>query len=133
MNLVFGDTFYFLARLNSRDQHHHRALEFSASSRASIITSEWVLTEVADGFAESKFRRQVYRFLNSFRTSSNVEVVAASSDLFDLGLEMYNQHADKLWTLTDCISFVIMRQRNVTEALTGDKHFEQAGFIALLK
>jgi hypothetical protein len=46
---------------------------------------------------------------------------------------MYHQHADKRWTLTDCVSFVIMRERKVTDALTGDRHFEQAGFAALLK
>jgi predicted nucleic acid-binding protein len=43
------------------------------------------------------------------------------------------EYADKRWTLTDCVSFVIMRERYVSEALTGDKHFEQAGFVALLK
>jgi len=73
MNVVFADAFYFVARLNRRDQHHDRVLKF------------------------------------------------------------YHQHADKKWTLTDCVSFVIMREQNVTDALTGDKHFEQAGFVALLK
>jgi hypothetical protein len=48
-------------------------------------------------------------------------------------LELYHQHADKEWTLTDCTSFVVMREREITKALTADHHFEQAGFVALLK
>jgi predicted nucleic acid-binding protein len=53
--------------------------------------------------------------------------------LSDRALELYQQHADKEWTLTDCASFVVMRERGITAALTGDRHFEQAGFTALLK
>lgn len=53
--------------------------------------------------------------------------------LFDAGLELYASRSDKEWSLTDCISFVVMRERGITDALTGDHHFEQAGFVALLK
>jgi predicted nucleic acid-binding protein len=44
----------------------------------------------------------------------------------------YESRPDKAWSLTDCISFVVMNQHGLTEALTGDHHFEQAGFTALL-
>ena len=54
-------------------------------------------------------------------------------DLFDAGVELYVRRPDKAWSLTDCISFVVMREHGMNEALTGDRHFEQAGFIALLK
>lgn len=57
----------------------------------------------------------------------------ASRELLDNALDLYHQHADKEWTLTDCISFVVMREQELTEALTQDHHFEQAGFVALLK
>ena len=59
--------------------------------------------------------------------------MAASRDLLDRALELYHQHADKRWTLTDCTSFVVMREREITKALTADHHFEQAGFVPLLK
>ena len=59
--------------------------------------------------------------------------MAASRDLLDRALGLYHQHADKEWTLTDCTSFVVMREREITTALTADHHFEQAGFVSLLK
>jgi predicted nucleic acid-binding protein len=133
MNLVFADAFYFVARLNRRDQYHARVLEFSRDFRARILTSDWVLMEVADALAESESRARVRDFILHLRQSAACEIIPASRELFDRALELYRQHADKEWTLTDCVSFVIMRERKVTDALTGDKHFEQAGFVALLK
>jgi predicted nucleic acid-binding protein len=59
-------------------------------------------------------------------------VIPVSDTLFQLGWQLYCQRLDKDWGLTDCISFVIMQQENITEAFTTDKHFEQAGFIRLL-
>ena len=133
MNIVFADAFYFVARLNRRDQHHQRVLKFSRDFRARILTSDWVLMEVADALAESESRSRARDFILHLRQSAACEIVPASRELFDRALELYHQHADKKWTLTDCVSFVIMREQNVTDALTGDKHFEQAGFVALLK
>lgn len=133
MNVVFADAFYFVARLNRRDQHHERVLEFSRDFRAGILTSDWVLMEVADALAESESRSRVRDFILHLRGSSACEIIPASRELLDQALELYHQRADKKWTLTDCVSFVIMRERKVTDALTGDKHFEQAGFVALFK
>jgi len=133
MNLVFADAFYFVARLNRRDQHHARVLEFSRDFRARILTSDWVLMEVADALAESESRARVRDFILHLRQSGACEIIPASRELFDRALELYRQHTDKEWTLTDCVSFAIMRERKVADALTGDKHFEQAGFVALLK
>ena len=133
MNVVFADAFYFMARLNRRDQHHERVLKFSRDFRARILTSDWVLMEVADALAESESRLRVRDFILHLRQSAACEIVPAARELLDRALELYHQHADKEWTLTDCVSFVIMRERKVTDALTGDKHFEQAGFVALLK
>jgi predicted nucleic acid-binding protein len=133
MNLVFADAYYFVARLNRRDQHHTRVLKFSRDFRARILTSDWVLMEVADALAESESRSRVRDFILHLRQSAACEIVPATRELLDRALELYHRHADKEWTLTDCVSFVIMRERKVTNALTGDKHFEQAGFVALLK
>ena len=133
MNVVFADAFYFVARLNRRDQHHERVLKFSREFRAHILTSDWVLMEVADALAGSDCRGRVREFILHLRQSAVCEIVPASRELLDRALDLYHQHTDKEWTLTDCVSFVIMRERNVSDALTGDKHFEQAGFTALLK
>ena len=69
----------------------------------------------------------------STATTSTTSALWSSPAELDRALDLYHQHGDKKWTLTDCVSFVIMRERGVTDALTGDKHFEQAGFVALLK
>ena len=133
MSVVFADAFYFVARLNRRDQHHERVLNFSRNIRARLLTSDWVLMEVADALAESECRGRVRELILHLRQTPACEIVPASRELLDRALDLYHQHADKDWTLTDCVSFAIMRERNVTDALTGDKHFEQAGFVALLK
>lgn len=108
MNVVFADAFYFVARLNRRDQHHDRVLKFSRGVRAHILTSDWVLMEVADALAESESRARARGFILHLRQSAACEIVPASRELFDRALELYHQHADKKWTLTDCVSFVIM-------------------------
>jgi uncharacterized protein len=89
--------------------------------------------EVADALAESESRPRVRDFILHLRASPGCEVIPASRDLLDRGLDIYHQHADKQWTLTDCTSLVVMRERGLSEALTADHHFEQAGFTALLK
>src|SRR5438445_3758473 len=128
MNVVFADAFYFVARLNRRDQHHERVLKFSRDFRARILTSDWVLMEVADALAKSESHPRVRDFILHLRQAASCEIVPASRELLDRALELYHRHADKEWTLTDCASFVVMRERSVTDGLTGDHHFEQAGF-----
>ena len=62
-----------------------------------------------------------------------MEIVSPSLDLFEQGVELFAHRPDKQWSLTDCISFVVMQDRGLTEALTANHHFEQAGFVAMLK
>jgi hypothetical protein len=123
MSLVFADAFYFVARLNRRDQHHERVVAFSREFRSQILTTDWVLMEVADALAKSECRSRIRDFTLHLRQASGCEVVPTSRDLLDRALELYQQHKDKEWTLTDCVSFVVMRERGITEALTEDRHF----------
>jgi uncharacterized protein len=132
MNTVFADAFYFVARLNRHDQHHEGVLKFSRDFRARLVTSDWVLMEVADALAASESRGRVREFVLHLRGTAACEIVPASRQMLDRALDLYHQHADRKWTLTDCVSFIIMLERQLTDALTGDKHFEQAGFAALL-
>jgi len=71
--------------------------------------------------------------LELLQETTEVRIIPPSADLFERGVELYRQRSDKDWSLTDCISFVVMADEKITEALTGDRHFEQAGFYALLK
>ena len=132
MKTVFADSSYFLALVSVRDEDHVQATEFSKSSDHSIVTTAWVLVEVANGLASSTRRHLAVELIESLVQDENVEIVAPNQNIFAEGFNLYSERGDKDWSLTDCISFVVMKQQGLTEALTGDHHFEQAGFRALL-
>jgi len=98
-----------------------------------MITTRWVLMEVADALAASACRNKVAAFIAALEADANATIAGASPSLFQRGLELYDKRPDKEWTLTDCISFTVMEDEGINDALTGDHHFEQAGFRALLK
>ena len=132
MSRVFADAFYFVALLNRADQFHAKATAAAQGLRGEVVTTEWVLMEVADALASSVSRRAVAPFVYDLLADPKVEIVRAEGGWFERGLQLYEQRPDKAWTLTDCISFVVMSEKHLNEALTGDHHFEQAGFSPLL-
>jgi predicted nucleic acid-binding protein len=133
VNLIFADTFYFLALLNQDDAAHQKARAVSEELTDPILTTAWVLTEVADALAAPNLRQVFLSLMENLRSDPSTTIVPPSHALFEQGLNFYAERPDKDWTLTDCISFVVMQQYGITEALTGDRHFEQAGFRALLR
>ena len=70
--------------------------------------------------------------LSMLQNNPQVSIVPCTSDLFARGIALFSSRMDKAWTLTDCVSFVVMHEYGISEALTGDHHFEQAGFNILL-
>jgi uncharacterized protein len=130
---IFADSFYFLALLRQEDSAHARAIAASQNRTERLITTAWILTEVADALAVPAMREGFPRLLAALRADPACAIVSPTQGLFDAGVELYVRRPDKAWSLTDCISFVVMREHGMNEALTGDRHFEQAGFIALLK
>jgi predicted nucleic acid-binding protein len=98
-----------------------------------VLTTEFVLLEVASAFSSSLTRDLFVRLLPHLRSDPTVEILSATAELFQAGFDLYRRRPDKNWSLTDCISFVVMRDRGLTEALTADRHFDQAGFAILLK
>jgi uncharacterized protein len=134
MRTVFADTFYFLALLNASDQAHARAVAFTASYRGRLVTTELVLTELADALAWSPQGRTEFLATRAdLLADADVTVIPCEQTTLEEGIKLYAQRPDKQWSLTDCISFVVMGRDGLSEALTGDHHFEQAGFVALLK
>ena len=131
---LFADAHFFIALLNPRDGAHGSAsIYIEPDLEQPLLTTTWVLAEVGDAMATTAANRaafaDLYRLLDSHTA---VEIV--SGDLWlARGLHLYEHRLDKAWSLTDCISFVVMTDRRLTEALTGDHHFEQAGFRALLR
>ena len=132
MKTIFADTFYFLALGNERDRAHALATVASRDFTGRLVTTAWVLTEAADAMSEGPNRVEFVRLLDDLRRNPQAVIVPPTQDLFERGLALYADRPDKDWSLTDCISFVPMREMDIAEALTGDRHFEQAGFTALL-
>lgn len=132
MNAAFADTFYFLALLNRRDAKHERAIAASQVRGRSLLTTEFVLLELADALSQPPLREEFDAILGLVQNTPTFRVVPATTDLLHRGIRLYNARADKAWQLTDCISFVVMEQEGLRDALTGDRHFEQAGFNVLL-
>ena len=132
MNCVFADTAYYLALLTPGDKHHSAALRRSEQITGLIVVTDFVLLEVGNTLSGSRRRAAFPELVRQLRNDPDTEVVPLSQQLMDKGLDLYARRPDKEWSLTDCISFVVMQERGITEALTGDHHFEQAGFTVLL-
>jgi predicted nucleic acid-binding protein len=133
MSTVFADSYYYLAIVNDRDTGHARAVEYSRSFSGRAITTEWVLTEVADALSSPDQRAVLLELRAKLLADSGLTIVEASHELFERGLKLFADRPDKSWSLTDCISFVVMGDHGIKDALTADHHFEQAGFTAVLK
>lgn len=131
--MTFLDTLYLLALINPSDGWRPKALEWAARVSGPFVTTEAVLTEVADALCRSAHRRWAVEAIRDLRSDSTVTCVPGSAKLFTQGLELYADRADKDWSLTDCLSFVVMGERRIEQALTADIHFVQAGFRALLR
>jgi len=132
---VFVDTVAWVALVNTRDQHHTLATEVMdelRSQQASLVTTEFVLLEVADALSEPMWRSKTVAFINGLRQLPILQIIPSDSILFNQGWNLYSQRPDKSWSLTDCISFAAMTQDRITTAFTSDRPFEQAGFSKLL-
>lgn len=132
MAALFADTFYFIALLDSSDTGHTRAVGWSRQKGVSFRTTEYVLIELGDAFHVPGQREEFALFQDALRADSKFRVLPSSASLYAAGLNLYRRRSDKNWQLTDCISFAAMKEHGIREALTGDQHFEQAGFTALL-
>lgn len=136
MKTVFADTGYWIALLDPQDTLNSKAIQCSMSLvSAKICTSEMVLTEFLNHFAKrgKSLRRAAVHFIYALQQNPSIVVISQSSDLYQHALRLYSQREDQAWSHTDCASFCIMNNHSITEALAYDKHFEQAGFIALLR
>lgn len=131
---LFLDTAFIAALVNKNDQHHSsaRALLSRVQAAAELFVTEAVLTEVGNILRDID-RSGAVRLIRSYYDLDSARVVEVRSELFHDGVRRYEQSQDKHWSLTDCISFVVMERENLREAVTTDHDFEQAGFRALMR
>ena len=120
MKEVFADTFSFLALLNQRDAAHDRAIAASRSHGLVLVTTDFVLMELADALCKPGQREEVFGLWNVVQTHPTFRVMPANREWIERGKKLYLERPDKEWQLTDCISFVVMRDQGLSEALTGD-------------
>lgn len=133
MKPVFADTSYFVALLSETDQWHEAAVLWSERLLGRQVVTEYVLVELGSALSRVGDRRVFVPFIEHLLAERGTVFVPASNDLFQRGLTLFAKRPDKDWSLVDCISFVVMRQRRITDALTLDHHFVQAGLTVLLK
>jgi uncharacterized protein len=132
MSEVFADSFYFIAVINPRDAHHATAIELSQKVTRPAVTTLWVLIEVADALCDVQLRVKTHQFISTALRRPGFTVLTDFEPWLSRGLALYGSRLDKDWSLTDCISFEMMKDRGINDALTGDRHFAQAGFRPLL-
>jgi len=130
---VFMDTFGLIAWINARDAVHQRVKSYLDSYSGNIVTTEWVLLEFADALSPSSTRAFAIEAIKRIRRLPMFVVVGFDPVVYQAGFDLYEARSDKDWSLTDCISFAVMTQRGLSEVLTADHHFEQAGFRASFK
>ncbi len=131
MRLVFADTYFYLALINRSDAAHEPATRFAASFRGTVLTTQWILTELADALLAPHRRMLFGPLVEELRRDRQTIILDATPKFFQAGCELYTSRSDKYWSITDCISFAVMTQHGIAEALTGDRHFQQAGFVPL--
>ncbi len=132
MKEVFADTYSYLALLNDGDEAHRASILASKRIAPGIVTATWVPTEVGDAFSAPRHRGLFHSLVESLRTDPSTTVVPRTRELFEQGIDLYSHRPDKDWPLTVCIPFVEMKQHRLTDALTPDHLFNQAGFRLLL-
>ena len=113
----------------------HTARQFEMTSIGTGTAAETLVKAKTclEALAERQNRRAFEPFYQTLKEDQRMRIVPAEPSLWERGLTLYFQRPDKEWSLTDCISFVVMQEEGLTEALTGDHHFGQAGFKALLR
>ena len=132
MPTVFMDTSYLLALELANDQNHRAALAHWNDLKAdlpTIVTTSYVFDEVVTFFNSRGFHAKAVEVGNRLLLSPSVQVVFVDDALFQEGWRYFQEHKDKAYSLTDCISFVVMEKQNIQTALAFDRHFAQAGFL----
>lgn len=132
---AFVDSAAFIALMDERDFLHPIAMRTLRSLRrvkTRLVTTEWILIEVANSFSNVTERARTIATINDYRDDPELTILKLASSQLESGWDLYSRRTDKDWSWTDCISFVIMEQQGLETAFTSDHHFIQAGFKKLM-
>ena len=131
--MIFIYTSHLVALAIRSDALHDRAPAWTKTLAGPFLTTEYVLVEFVNRLFAIPQRPIAHAVLSSLSKNAAISVLSATPKFFQAGLRLHRDRRDKNWSLTDCISFAIMGDAHMSEALTYDQHFEQAGFNALLR
>lgn len=135
MPTYFADTSFWIALSSKRDQYHPRAVawsQFVIRSQSTVLTTEAVLWEWMNALSDAGTRRLAAEGYRRCHGDARIEVAPFQAEVIESAVQLYEARPDKTWSLSDCLSFVLMERRHLTEALTTDRHFEQAGLKAMM-
>jgi uncharacterized protein len=135
-NKVFLDTSFAIALSVESDRHFDYAVKLSEqleTENTRLITTTAILLEIGNALSKQRYRQAAKELLSSLEQDDTVEIVPMTDELYQKAFQLFCNRPDKDWGLIDCVSFIVMREKRLSEALTADEHFEQAGFIALLR
>ena len=131
---VFADSFYWIALANPADASHKTATKFSQTNpEAALVTTDEVLSAFLNYFSAAGERKRdvVASMFEETMNHPRIVVLSQTRESLLRGFALYKARGDKTYSLTDCISMTTMRERNITEVLTHDRHFAQEGFKLL--
>jgi predicted nucleic acid-binding protein len=129
---VFADTVYWIALVVKQDQHHQQAQAWTPRISGRITTTAAVLLETANALARPSWRGTAVALIEHLRKRPDIQIMPLEPALWERGWDLYRNRRDKAWSLTDCISFLVMQEAGLSDALTTDEHFRQAGFRPVL-
>lgn len=133
---VFLDAAYAIA-LSSRTDHYHDIAVALArqlkEEHTKLVTTRTVLLEIGNALPRERYRSAAVRLLEALEADPNVGIVPLTESLYTQAVALFRERPDKESGLTDCVSFVVMKERRIASALTTDDHFAQAGYRVLLR
>jgi uncharacterized protein len=130
---MFVDTSGFFCLYNKDEIHHKKAIDYYDQARIRITTSYVLAEYVALALIRGSSRRHAIEFSRNVLDDDEIEIIWVDEILHRRAVELLQQRPDKKYSLCDAVSFIIMRERGIAEALTTDKHFKQENFVRLLK
>jgi predicted nucleic acid-binding protein len=136
MNKVFIDSSAYIAINFNRDQFHKKAIETNKlllEEDFEYVTTNYVILESSTSLLMKVGHTAAVKFYEDVKKSELVEIIHVSESLEEQAFQLFKKYSDKEFSLTDCVSFVVMKSFKLKKAFTNDHHFEQMGFEALIK
>ncbi len=133
---IFVDTSGFYAMLISTDDRHEavqHVMNDAKRRKTTFLTTDYVLDETATLLKARKLAHLLPQFFQSLDASKAIRIEWTDAERFRICRNFFLKHSDQEWSFTDCLSFCMMKQFRLRDALTKDSHFQQAGFVVLLK